>query len=247
MPLTPPPAPAWPALPPRPALLLDFDGTLVDIAPHPHAVIIPPDLGVLLEALGSRLGGALALVSGRPLADLDLFLPGLRVAVAAEHGGLFRFHPEGPIERLPLRRPPAAWREAAERLAASHPGLLYEPKEGSFVIHYRDAPERREEVRAALARLIEGAEGFDLLPSHMAWEVRPKGANKAAAVRFLMSRPPFAGRIPIFIGDDVTDEEGMEAARALAGLGLRVPETFGSPAGVRAWLASLLEEGRLSG
>lgn len=244
MPLNPP---RWPILPPRPALLLDFDGTLVDIAPHPHAITVPPGLGPLLAALAERLEGALALVSGRPLADLDLFLPGLPAAVAAEHGGLFRLRPEGPVERPPLRRPPEAWREAAAQLAARHPGLLYEPKEGGFVVHYREAPERREEVRAALARLIGGAEGFDLLASHMAWEVRPRGANKAAAVRFLMARPPFAGRIPVFIGDDVTDEEGMEAARSLAGIGLRVPETFGSPAGVRAWLASLLGEGGLSG
>lgn len=236
-----------PSLPPHPALLLDFDGTLVEIAPHPHAITIPPGLAPLLEDLAARFEGAVALVSGRPLADLDLFLPGLPLAIAAEHGGLFRFHPEGPIERPPHPRPPEAWRDAARRYAETHPGLLYEPKEGGFVVHYRHAPERREAVRAALEDLIGEDPEFGLLASHMAWEVRPRRANKAEAVRFLMAHPPFAGRKPVFIGDDVTDEEGMAAARALGGMGLRVPEVFGGPEGVRRWLAALLETPPRSG
>ncbi|MGC8523687.1 MAG: trehalose-phosphatase [Acidibrevibacterium sp.] len=229
-------------LPPRErlALLLDFDGTLVELAPTPDSVVIPPGLGDLLARLARRLDGALALVSGRPLADLDHFLPGIPVALAGEHGGVFRLAPGHAVLRPDLPSVPQAWREAAIRLVAAHPGALYEPKARGLVVHYRAIPEAKDALAAPLAALVAtDAERFALLPSHMAWEIRPRGADKGSAVRFLLARPPFAGRTPVFIGDDVTDADGMDAAREAGGQGVFVAEAFGDPAGVRAWLAGL--------
>jgi len=226
--------------PERLALLLDFDGTLVEIAPRPEAVVVPAGLPALLARLAARLGGALAVVSGRPLGDLDRFLPGLPAALAGEHGGVFRMSPAAAPCRPDLPDPPAAWRAAAAHLAACHPGVLYEPKARGFVLHYRAVPELADPLRAALAALITPRDAdFALLPSHMAWEVRPRGADKGSAVAKLLAAPAFHGRLPVFIGDDVTDADGMRAARAAGGVGLFVAETFGDPAGVRRWLADL--------
>ncbi len=229
-------------LPPpgRLALLLDFDGTLVELAPTPDSVVIPPGLGDLLARLSRRLDGALALVSGRPLADLDRFLPGIPVALAGEHGGVFRLSPAAAASRPDLPSAPEAWREAARRLVAAHPGALFEPKARGFVVHYRAIPEAGEALRAPLAGMVaRDAARFVLLASHMAWEIRPRGADKGSAVGFLLARAPFAGRVPVFIGDDVTDADGMRAASDAGGQGLYVHEAFGGPAGVRDWLAHL--------
>ncbi len=240
MPLSDLPSPVLPP-PGRLALLLDFDGTLVELAPTPDSVVIPPGLGDLLARLSLRLDGALALVSGRPLGDLDRFLPGVPVALAGEHGGVFRLSPTAETIRPDLPSVPEAWREAAKRMVASHPGAIYEPKARGFVVHYRAIPEAGEALRAPLAAMVAGddAAHFALLASHMAWEIRPRGADKGSAVGFLLARAPFAGRIPVFIGDDVTDADGMRAARAAGGQGLYVHEAFGDPAGVRRWLGQL--------
>ncbi len=230
------------ALPPpdRLALLLDFDGTLVELAPTPDSVVIPPGLGDLLARLSRRLDGALALVSGRPLADLDRFLPAIPAALAGEHGGVFRLSPESEASRPDLPSVPPAWRQEAERLVEAHPGALFEPKARGFVVHYRAIPEAGEALRAPLAALVaKDAARFMLLPSHMAWEIRPRGADKGSAVRHLLAQPPFLRRIPVFVGDDVTDEDGMRAAREAGGEGLLVADHFGDPAGVRDWLATL--------
>ncbi|HYZ31356.1 MAG TPA: trehalose-phosphatase [Crenalkalicoccus sp.] len=222
---------------PKPALLLDFDGTLVEIAPRPDAVLVPPELPGLLLRLAGRCGGALAVVSGRPLADLDHFLP-VPIAKAGDHGAAIRADPAGPPELPDLPTPPARWRELAEALAARHPGALVESKTHGFVLHYRLAPEAGPPARDLLAALVtETPERFTLLEARMAWEVRPRGPSKASAVRRLMQRPPFEGRTPVFIGDDVTDEAGMAAARAMGGHGFRLQDAFGEPAALRAWLA----------
>lgn len=238
-----PPPPRRPDLQPiaRAALLLDFDGTLVEIAERPDAVRVPPELPGQLEALARRLDGALAVVSGRPLRDLDAFLPG-SLAKAGEHGAAIRLDPAGPPEATALPVPPAHWRQRAEAWRARHPGTLVEDKSHGFVLHHRQAAqEAGEAAHALLAALIaEAPEGFALLEAHCAWEIRPRGPSKASAVRRIMREPGFAGRVPLFIGDDVTDEEGMQAARDLGGFGLRLQDAFGSPAALRAWLAEAL-------
>jgi trehalose 6-phosphate phosphatase len=237
--LPPPPraAPPMPAIASA-ALLLDLDGTLLDIAPTPGAVIVPPGLINALLAWRARLNGALAIVSGRPIEQIDELLPDVPTAIAGEHGGAIRHRPEGPIERPFLPALPAHWLDAATEIAATHPGALLEPKQRGFVLHYRASPAAGPSLGAALrALLTPHAEFFALIPARMAWEVRPQGIDKGTAVRRLMERPPFAGRLPVFIGDDVTDEDGIAAANALGGVGLMVPDAFGDPAGVRAWLS----------
>lgn len=227
-----------PALPDRPALFLDFDGTLVEIAPRPDAVRVPPDLPPLLARLAGRLGGALAVVSGRPLGELDHFLP-VPIVKAGDHGASLRLGAEAPVETPPLPGPPPpAWRARAAALVARHPGALLEDKAHGFVVHYRLAPAAGEPARALLAALVAEPPGeFTLLAARKAWEVRPRGVSKGRVVATLMARPPFAGRVPVFVGDDVTDEEGMAAARERGGLGLRLQDAFGEPAAFRAWLA----------
>lgn len=232
-------------LPPAPdvmrrdaALLIDFDGTLVDFAPTPDAVSVTPALRTLLSDLEQCVGGAMAIVTGRALTDIDSMLAPLSVPVAAEHGGVMRVGAD--IWRPELPDVPAGWRDAAARLAAAHPGALVEAKPRGFVLHVRRVPAALNSVRAALQRLVSADARFELLDAAMAIEVRPRGADKGTAVLQLMSRPPFAGRAPVFVGDDVTDEDGMRAARALGGCGLRVADVFGSPAGVRAWLNEIV-------
>ncbi|MDO9709520.1 trehalose-phosphatase [Paracraurococcus lichenis] len=220
------------------ALLLDFDGTLVEIAPTPDAVRVPPHLPGLLRRLADELSGALAVVSGRPLRDLDHFLP-VPIAKAGDHGASLRPDPAAPALRPDLPAPPAGWRARAAALVARHPGALIEDKEHGFVIHYRQAPELGPEAEALLAACVaEDPAAFALLEARMAWEVKPRGASKGTAVNALMARPPFAGRVPVFIGDDVTDEEGMAVARRFGGHGWRLQDAFGTPAALRDWLAA---------
>ena len=230
MPLTlPPPAEA--------ALLLDLDGTLLDLAPMPDLVVVPPDLPDTLRRLRRHLQDALAVVTGRPIEQIDGLLADAPYAVAGEHGGAIRHQPGGPIVRALLPNPPAAWIIDAARIVDRHPGALLEQKQRGFVFHYRLAPECGPALlEAALALIAPERDRFQVLEAAMAWEVRPRGVDKGVAVAALAEEAPFAGRRPIFIGDDVTDEDGMRAARAMSGAGLLVERVFGSPEGVRSWM-----------
>jgi trehalose 6-phosphate phosphatase len=223
-----------PDLPPHAALLLDMDGTLIELAATPDAVVVPPGLTATLRQLRAGLGNALAIVSGRPIAQVEALLGDAPYAVAGEHGGAIRYAPGAAAQRSGLPSLPPAALAAAEAAIAAHPGALLEQKAHGLVLHYRQAPAAAEPLRAAAEAIA--AEGFTVLASSMAWEVKPLGTDKGSAVAALMIRPPFQGRIPVFIGDDVTDEDGIRAARALGGLGWLVPEVFGGPGGVRAWL-----------
>jgi trehalose 6-phosphate phosphatase len=240
-----PPAAPRPILPPlaRAALLLDLDGTLLDIAPTPDAVVVPSELIVSLRALRVRLGGALAVISGRPVEQVDALLGDAVEAIAGEHGGAIRYVPGGAVNRIELQSPPEAWFAAGARIAAAHPGALFERKANGFVLHYRAAPALGPVLGEAMAALVTGSAQFVMTPARKAWELRPRGADKGTAVEALMQRLPFAGRHPVFVGDDVTDEDGMAAARRMGGLGLRVDDTFASPSGVRAWLHAAAASG----
>jgi trehalose 6-phosphate phosphatase len=239
----PPSAP--PALPPiaRTALLLDLDGTLLDIAPTPDAVVVPAGLIASLRTLRGHLDNALAVISGRPVDQVEALLPDTVHAIAGEHGGAIRHAPGEPLQRTDLPTPPEAWFAAGARIAAAHPGAALERKANGFVLHYRAAPALGPVLGEAMAALAEGSDRFVVLPARKAWELRPRGADKGIAVEALMRRAPFAGRVPVFIGDDVTDEDGIAAARRLGGVGLRVADAFGTPTGVRAWLQSAASEG----
>lgn len=224
-------------------MLLDIDGTLLDLAATPAAVIVPPDLPDLLRHLCTRLGGALALISGRPIEQVDALFSNVEFAVAGEHGAALRLAPGLPLERPALPEVPPGWREVARNLAAGHPGVLFEQKAHGFVLHFRNAEASGPALLAALQNLMAGGAHaeFALVSAVLAWEVRPAGVDKGRALRTLMQRRPYAGRIPLFVGDDATDDDAIRAARELGGFGFKVGSVFGSPRGVRDWLLSLVE------
>lgn len=225
----------------RICLFLDLDGTLIDIAPRPDAVLVPDDLILLLGRLGQRLNGAVAVVSGRPLADLTRLLPNCPVPLVAEHGAVFEMpacYAATPLRRYAVPEPMAALvREKIEGME----GVLLEQKQSCLTVHFRLAPEREARVRSILEEAVTRWPGFRITGAKMALEVRPRGLDKGSAVRQLMRCPPFQGRTPIFIGDDITDEDGIRASLLMGGKGLRVPADFGGgPAAVRTWLWELV-------
>jgi trehalose 6-phosphate phosphatase len=226
-----------PQLTPDHALFLDIDGTLLDLAATPDAVIIPLGLPETLRRLQQKLDGALAILSGRKLSDIDLLLgPGL--PCAAEHGMLLRA-PDGQITRT-VQRPAAYehWLKIFNRYVEAMPGLLVEEKDFSLVLHYRRAPEHEAELRALVTRLIAESDDATLLPAHCAFELKPLAGTKADALATFMQSPPFAGRPPIFIGDDTTDEPAITRATQLGGTGLHVARDFGGRTeAVREWLS----------
>lgn len=207
-------------LSPSCALFLDFDGTLVDLAPQPEAVIVPTGLVATLEALTRYLGGALALISGRPIEQIDAFLEPVRLPIAGVHGAERR-GAAGEVTLLsthPLQRV----EEAALALAGQHPRLLVENKRGSLALHYRQAPELEPECLQAMQRAVEESPGLTLLRGKMVVEAKPGGASKGHAIEAFMQEPPFAGRVPVFVGDDSTDEVGFATVQRMRGLGVKV-------------------------
>jgi trehalose 6-phosphate phosphatase len=227
------------AIAPNDALFLDIDGTLLEIAETPGLVVVPPDLPGRLSALRARLGGALAMISGRDLASIDRFFPE-RLAAAAEHGAIIR-DSAGQVHEVTGR--PAAyehWLAVLQMAAKTMPGVLIEPKTRGIAIHFRQAPQSAEAIKILATRLMaEAGPDAVLLPAHMAYELRAAGATKDAALNWFMREPPFAGKKPIFVGDDTTDEPAIALATALGGAGLHVHRDFGgSVAAVRAWLAA---------
>ena len=220
------------------ALFLDLDGTLLDIAPKPDLVDVPVNLPADLARLSRGLRGALAVVTGRSMDVLDGLLQPFTSPGGAEHGAVVR-HPDGELNAVKTNAIPAIWMHSLNRAAEAWKGIVIERKPRSVVVHYRLAPERAEQVKA----LVEGLpdldrEGFAVMASKMAYEVKPKFSSKGRAVALLMEDAPFAGRIPVFVGDDVTDEAGIDMAQRLGGFGLRVGPDFGNdPAAVRAWIA----------
>lgn len=223
------------------AVFLDIDGTLLDIAPSPQAVFVPAGLIDSLMRLYDALDGALAFVSGRTLGEIDRLFAPLHTAAAAEHGAIVRL-PNGAFEEAHVEVPPE-WRTALGQLADQHPGILIEEKAHSIATHFRLAPEAEPIVRQAVHEIAASAsDRFDVLPARMAYEICGRGVSKGAAVRRLMRIPPFAGRKPVYIGDDVTDEPAITAAQEAGGRGLHVARDFsGQPDKVRTWVKSLVE------
>jgi trehalose 6-phosphate phosphatase len=228
-----------PELDRKTALFLDLDGTLLEIAATPEQVVVPPGLPALLSHLHHQLEGAVAIVTGRPLTQVDSLLAPFRSSAAGEHGVSLRYI-DGTREELPAGiAVPDTWREALEAAAERWPGVLVEPKPHGCAVHYRLAPEYGDEVWRLVRELVPPEHPwFRLVPAREAVEIGLRAASKGHAVERFMKHAPFHGRRPIFIGDDFTDEAGISKARELGGVGLRVKEAFGGdPAHVRAWLA----------
>mgnify|MGYP000364334103 CR=1 FL=1 len=225
------------------ALFLDFDGTLTELAPSPKAVHIASGLVPMLATLHTHLGGALAIVTGRTEADIDHFLSPLRLPLAAEHGAQYRVS-EGQRSTVPLSDLGPVL-QAAQHLAAQHPGLLVESKHTSVALHYRQAPHLKSLCRDTLMQALQHLPGMELLSGKCVYEAKVQGVHKGQAITDFMAQSPFAGRIPVFVGDDVTDESGFAAVQALGGWSIKVGEgpTVAqhrciTPAALRGWLSS---------
>jgi len=224
------------------ALFLDLDGTLAPIEARPDHVVADAGRTALIKAAAQRMGGRLAIVSGRSLADLDRILEGAVPAAAAIHGLVRRTAAGGVLSRPPHPGLNTA-RVMLDRLA-DRPGILLEDKALGLAVHFRKAPEREAEV-TELCRRVAATTGLVLQLGSMVAELRTPGADKGASVRAFMVEAPFAGATPVFVGDDLTDEDGFAAAAELGGYGVLVGEPRKSAARYRladvdavlAWLA----------
>jgi len=246
---------AMPLPPPAPldldgsALFLDLDGTLFELMPRPADVRGDPQSTALLARLEADLGGRLAVLTGRSLADADRILDG-RVRAASGMHGLERRDGAGRLHRA---EPHPAVDEARAAFAAfreRHPAVIVEDKALGVVLHYRTAPELEGEV-LQLGQALAERLPLTAQPGAMMWELRTPGGGKGEALRAYMAEPPFAGARPVFVGDDLTDEHGFEAAQALGGFGIvvgprqptaarfRLPDV----AAVRHWLARSVRQG----
>ena len=228
------------------ALFLDVDGTLIEFVPRPQDAHIPPKLLETIATLIAPLGAALALVSGRALADVDRLFAPLRLPVAGQHGAEARLSRDAPVETF--APPPAAVESviaAAQPYLAAHPRLRLEYKGLSAAFHYRSVEALRDPLKALLiAAVAPYAETLQILDSHLCFDVKPRAANKGVAIERFMATAPFRGRKPIFIGDDRTDEDGFAAVVARGGRAVKVgpsgptlaTERLASPAELRLWL-----------
>ena len=209
-------------LSPSCALFLDFDGTMVDIAPQPHAVEVPEPLLGVLRDVKDYLHGAVAVISGRPIEQIDAFLHPLQLAVAGVHGAERR-NAQGEVHLLDTH-PLDHVEEAARGLVSQHPGLLVEVKRGSLALHYRQRSELEDLCLAVMQQAVAESPGITLLRGKMVVEAKPGGASKGRAIEDFLREAPFAGRAPVFIGDDITDEVGFSTVQRLGGVGVKVGE-----------------------
>lgn len=226
------------------AIFLDIDGTLLEFAERPDAVRIDEAMRRLLAALQRGSGGALALISGRSVRDIDRLFAPLALPAAGSHG-VERRDAAGHLHRHEFAA--EALRRAAARigeLAARHAGLLFEDKGSNLALHYRLAPECAGAARSAVREAAQAlGEGFEVLEGKMVVELKPSGRDKGMAIEEYMREAPYAGRVPVFVGDDVTDEFGFGVVNRLGGHAVKVGagataarHRVADAAAVRAWL-----------
>jgi trehalose 6-phosphate phosphatase len=233
------------------ALFLDLDGTLIDIARRPDLVRPPNDMAPLLRRIVDSLGGALAILSGRSIADIDALTAPLRLPAAGVHGAERRREPDGAVV---VHATPVPMELLAEirSFVGDRKGLMVETKTYAVAVHYREAPEEEARLAEGLRVILAQFPGERVLVGgRRVFEIAPREASKGAALTDFMRLPPFAGRRPIMIGDDATDETAMAAARRLGGEGLKVAgehfpavaAQFANPAEVFSWLRALADGG----
>lgn len=205
------------------AIFTDFDGTLVELAETPDSIDVPDTLAEQLGQTARELNLAFAVLTGREIADIDRFLAPLVLPVAGAHGTQRR-RADGVLEAIDPDSLEGAERvaEALGPLIAAYPELILETKRGAVAVHFRQAPELEATVHEAMQRAIEINDHFVLVPGKMVCEARPRGVSKGEALRAFMLEEPFVGRTPVFIGDDVTDEDAFIAAQDLGGVGIKL-------------------------
>ncbi|WP_323122225.1 trehalose-phosphatase [Burkholderia alba] len=205
------------------AFFFDFDGTLVDLAPTPDSIQVSPAVPALIDALRQLSHGAVAIVSGRAIDSIDAFLKRPDLPVAGLHGAERR-DANGDTQRIGFNdaRLLRIERELAA-LVDRHPGMLLEIKGAAVALHYRNAPEHELAARRAAERLVaDYPDAYVLQPGKMVFEIKPKGVDKGRAVAAFLNEPPFAGRVPVFAGDDLTDEKAFAVVNAAGGLSIKV-------------------------
>jgi trehalose 6-phosphate phosphatase len=237
-------------IPPDPSLdwclFLDVDGTLIELTDTPSQTVADPEIKALLHALSDRLGGAVALVSGRQLATLDRLFAPLRLPSSGLHG-IERRTAEGALQGgtfVDSKLDDA--RAMIQAFVATHPGALLEDKLRTVAIHFRLAPQAAMEARELAAGILEQlGKQYQIQPGDMMLEIKPRGFSKATAIRAFMHEAPFSGRRPVFIGDDLTDQDGFPAVESMGGISIGVGDrvqgqyhldTVGE---VRAWLKGI--------
>jgi trehalose 6-phosphate phosphatase len=250
----PPATPRIDQLPPIPidfrtnAIFLDIDGTLLDIAPTPLEVKVSDALRATLASLSRDFAGAIAFVSGRPIAEMDRLFDPLRLAAVGGHGAEIRFAPESEIRRSTIAKLDDDLRAEFARIGRIGDGVIVEDKGHSLAIHYRLAPHLGGDIMKAVTDVCknDSCDALEILPGKAVIEIKPGGYDKGTGLREIMSVPPFTGRTPIFVGDDVTDNAAFAVLQDFAGTGFSVggvvPGTsfnFDGPQDVRGWLRHL--------
>lgn len=241
------------AQPDKWAFFLDIDGTLIDLAPDPEKVLVPPPLPPLLLELQTQFDGALALNTGRQLAIVDHMLAPLRLAAAGVHGTELRTRNGGEVAQLAPPVPSALMTEVEAATFTLHPDLKVEDKHVGIAVHFRHAPEFESKLRTALERIVAGWKEFEMRPGRKVLELVPRGVTKATAIAHFLDRAPYRGRLPVVIGDDVGDGPALAYAREAGGVAMTVagehfPQataTFSDPASVRAWLQEIADSAQL--
>jgi trehalose 6-phosphate phosphatase len=235
------------------AIFLDIDGTLLDIAPTPLDVKVSDALRATLASLSRMFDGAIAFVSGRPIAEMDRLFDPLRLAAVGGHGAEIRFAPDSKIRRSEIATLDDDLRAQFARIGHIGDGVIVEDKGYSLAIHYRLAPHLGGEIMKGVTAVCKDdrCNALEILPGKAVVEIKPGGYDKGTGLRKMMSVPPFTGRKPIFVGDDVTDNAAFEALQDFAGTGFSVggvvPGTsfnFDGPQDVRGWLRHLSEAQR---
>jgi trehalose 6-phosphate phosphatase len=230
------------------ALLLDVDGTILDTAITPGSVVVPGSLRSSLEQLHAKSSGALALVSGRLIRNLDSLFAPLRLPAIGGHGAEMRLSGDHATQARHADTVGAGFRKLVAAVAAADPRVVLEDKGSSLAVHYRLAPQMEQALKTKIAAIIArvAAEDLEVMHGKAVIEIKSTRFSKGAAVCEMMKSPPFLHRRPVFIGDDTTDESVFQLLPTLGGLGYSVERfmpgasgTFGSPHEVRTWLASL--------
>ena len=204
-------------------LFLDIDGTLLEHKPRPNDVVVDWALRGLLVRIARGLERSVALISGRSIEDVERLFAPLLVPVAGLHG-VERRDPRGMVHRHPIdERALQSARAHLEQMAARSPGLFFEDKGLNLALHYRTAPELADFAEASIRAIARDlGHRFEIQPGKMVWEVKPSGYDKGTAIDDYLEEPPFQGRIPVFVGDDLTDEVGFELVNARGGHSIKV-------------------------